>query len=187
MEFLKRYKYTLVVLIVLTIGGLMLNANYYINKRPVSADKRVLVEEQDISFLDHTRVLEVGKHTEEDVLLGFDPDYDWGIETSYNFENKKTITFETIPNFDYGSVTIEVGAEEGTGVTSEFTTDASNEGELFRPVYYGDVVVTQYYVDVYGVFGAYKYSFNKYTNAVVNDSLSLNIINQEDAEKAGLQ
>ncbi len=187
MEFLRKYKYTLIFLVVLTIGGILLNVNYYINKRPITQDMRVIVEEGELDFLDKTRVWELGKHTEEDVLLGFDPDFDWSNELSYTLDKKKTVTFDNIPNFGYGSVTTDVGPkEDGVNMTANFSIDASNADKQVRPVYYADIEVTEYVVDVYGVFGTYKYSFNDYVNNVVTDSVVLSIINEEDAEKQGL-
>ncbi len=187
MKILNKYKYTIIFFIVLTIGGVMLNANYYINKRPITADKRVMVEEVNVSYFDKTRVLEKGKHVEENVILGFDPDFDWGQELSFTLEEKKTLTFENIPNFEYGSVTTEVGPRKNDeAVTVSSSIDASKKGQLFRPVYNADVEVTEYLVDVYGVYGKYKYSFNSYENVVVEDTVVLSIISEEDAKKQGL-
>ncbi len=188
MTFLNKYKYTIIFLIVLTIGGLMLNANYYINKRPVTMENRVYQEEGQISFLEYTRVLEVGKHTEENVLLGFHPDFEWGEELSYELssEELKSVTFENIPNFEYGSVTYEI-QPKGEGVGISFSVDSSNIGSLYRLAYYADVEVTEYVVDVYSVFGRYEYSFKKYSNSVIQDTEVLSVINETDAKAQGLE
>ncbi len=186
MVYLKKFKYSILIFFALAIGGLVLNANYYINKRPVTNETRVIIEQKEITFFEHTRLLEVGKHTEENVLLGYHPDFDWGQELSFDFsDEKKEVTFENIPNFEYGSVTTEI-MPKGSGVSANFSVDESKAGQQFRPVYYSDVEVTSYYVDVYNVFGKYKYSFNTYSNAVVNDTLELSIMSSGDAESLGI-
>ncbi len=185
MTFLKKYKYSIIALIVLTIGGLLLNANYYIRKRPVMADSRVIVEERKVTFLEHTRVLDFGKHTEERVLLGYHPDFDWSEETNYNFAEETTpFTFENIPSFEYGSVTANI-QPKGDEIGVSFSGVEPNK--LYRPVYYADVEVHEYVIDVYNMFGGYEYSFNRYENAVVEDTQTIYYVEKDMANGLGLE
>ncbi len=184
MEFLKKYKYTLIVLIALSIGGLILNANYYINKRPILPEKRVIKEESNVSYLENTRVWELDKHTEERVLLGYHPDFDWSEEDNFTLsEESTTVTFENIPNFDYGSVTTDIQLK-GDDIGVSFSSFEPNT--LYRPVYYADVEVTEYVVDVYSMFGGYKYSFIKNVNKVVEDTQTFYYVEKNEAEGLGL-
>ncbi len=184
MTFLKKYKYTIIFLIVLTIGGLMLNANYYINKRPITADKRVTVQNSDISFFDYTRVVELDRHTDKRVLLGFHPDFDWSEETTYSLSNElEPVDFEISNNDEYMSITTEINPK---GNDKEISFDVK-KGLLYRPVYYADIEMVNNVVDVYNMFGRYQYSLYIGSYGVISDTQELYYIDKDSADKLGLK
>ncbi len=184
-----KYKYTILMLIVLVVGGLILNANYYINKNAITPEKRVMVEEREIGFTENTRIYEVGKNISEQVLVGYYPYYDWSYDRSHTYDiiNTEAYIFENVPNFEYGSIKANIPTLENENTTEMVNINSSGTvEEEVRPVLYYDVEVKTYLVDVYNAFGKYKYSYYSYSNQTVGDA-NIDIINRNNAEALRLE
>ncbi len=183
-----KYKYTILMIILLVVGGLILNSNYYINKNQLTMEQRVIVEEREIGFTENTRIYDFGKHTEESVLVGYYPYYDWSYDRSHTYDiiNTEEYVFEDVPNFEYGSIKANIPTLENENSTELVSINSSgDEVEEVRPILYYDVEVKTYLVDVYNIFGKYKYSYYSYTNQTVGDA-NISVINRSGAEEVGL-
>ncbi len=199
MKNLKNHRFIVIFLAILVIGFMAWFINNYINKNLVTPREREFIEEVDLvepsdrimkkevepSALQHTKKYEIEKMVVEDVVLGFHPDYPWGMYYNYEFHsNMVEVEFEAPFDFEYGSVLANVQQKADT-VGASYKIQSEDMEEEHSLLVISDVEIVKSIVDVYGLTGKYEYSFYSYSNVAIN-KIDYEEISADDAKELGI-